>query len=56
MLWPEWSFIMACHDSISFYLDGSYIAGFSNDFNPVTDGYGSFNGNMLTITVGFHCP
>ncbi|GGK21640.1 hypothetical protein GCM10007962_14770 [Yeosuana aromativorans] len=39
-------------DSMSLYLDGSYIAGFSDDFNPVTDGYGSFNGNMLTITVG----
>jgi hypothetical protein len=40
------------NDSLSFYLDGSYIAGFSNDFNPITDGYGSFNGNMLNITVG----
>jgi OOP family OmpA-OmpF porin len=39
-------------DSMSLYIDGSYIAGFSDDFNPVTDGYGSFNGNMLTITVG----
>ena len=39
-------------DSMSLYLDGSYIMGFSNDFNPLTDGYGSFNGNVLTVTVG----
>lgn len=39
-------------DSFSMYIDGSYIAGFSDDFNPITDGYGSFNGNMLNITVG----
>lgn len=39
-------------DSMSLYIDGSYIVGFSDDFNPVTDGYGSFNGNMLTITMG----
>lgn len=45
-------FHYALSDSMSLYIDGSYIAGFSDDFNPVTDGYGSFNGNMLTLTVG----
>lgn len=39
-------------DSMSLYLDGSYVAGFSDDFNPVTDGFGSFNGNLLNISVG----
>lgn len=39
-------------DKLSVYLDGSYILGFSKDFNPISDGFGSFNGNLLTITVG----
>ena len=39
-------------DSFSMYIDGSYIAGFGDDFNPVSDGFGSFNGNMLNIMVG----
>lgn len=39
-------------DSFSLFLDGSYIPGFSDDFNPVSDGFGSFNGNMLNISVG----
>ncbi|MBJ6367745.1 outer membrane beta-barrel protein [Snuella sedimenti] len=40
-------------DALSVYLDTSYILGFSDDFDPVTEGYGSFNGNMLTFTIGF---
>ncbi len=40
------------NDSLSFYIDGSYIAGFSNDFIPVSKGFGSFNGNMLNLTFG----
>lgn len=39
-------------ETFSIYLDTSYILGFSKDFDPVTDGYGSFNGNLLTITIG----
>ena len=39
-------------ESFSMYLDTSYILGFSKDFDPVTEGYGSFNGNLLTITIG----
>lgn len=39
-------------DKLSVYLDASYILGFEKDFNPVSDGFGSFNGNILTITFG----
>ncbi|NJX15864.1 outer membrane beta-barrel protein [Tamlana crocina] len=39
-------------DALSVYLDGSYIFGFTDDFNPVSNGFGSFNGNVLTITFG----
>ncbi|PWK19009.1 cell envelope biogenesis protein OmpA [Xanthomarina spongicola] len=37
---------------LTVYLDTSYIYGFSSDFDPVFDGYGSFNGNLLTATIG----
>jgi hypothetical protein len=39
-------------DKLSVYLDASYILGFGKDFNPVSDGFGSFNGNLLTVTIG----
>lgn len=39
-------------DTISLFTDISYIYGFGKDFDPVTDGYGSFNGNLATITFG----
>lgn len=39
-------------DKLSLYLDTSYILGFGKEFNPINDGFGSFNGNLLTITVG----
>ncbi|ALJ05953.1 cell envelope biogenesis protein OmpA [Pseudalgibacter alginicilyticus] len=45
-------FHYAISDTFSVFLDGSYILGFSNDFNPVSDGFGSFNGNLLTISIG----
>ena len=38
--------------TVSAYIDASYIMGFSSDFDPITEGYGSFNGNLLTVTVG----
>ncbi|RLJ65685.1 hypothetical protein CLV86_1263 [Lacinutrix venerupis] len=38
--------------TVSLFIDASYIKGFAKDFNPVTDGLGSFNGDMLTITFG----
>ncbi|RED45712.1 outer membrane beta-barrel protein [Seonamhaeicola aphaedonensis] len=39
-------------DKLSIYTDVSYINGFGKDFDPVSDGFGSFNGNLLTITFG----
>jgi len=39
-------------ETFSVYLDTSYIMGLSKDFDPVTDGYGSFNGDLLTVTLG----
>lgn len=39
-------------DVLTIYLDTSYIYGLSGDFDPVTEGYGSFNGNLLTATIG----
>ncbi len=39
-------------DKLSLYLDASYILGLSKDFDPVFDGFGSFNGNLLTVTIG----
>ncbi|OBQ51666.1 cell envelope biogenesis protein OmpA [Tamlana sp. s12] len=45
-------FHYAINDVLSIYLDGSYIFGFSKDYNQVTDGYGAFNGDILTVTIG----
>lgn len=39
-------------DKLSVYLDTSYIFGFGKDFNPISNGFGSFNGDLLTITFG----
>lgn len=39
-------------DKLSVYFDASYILGFGKDFNPISSGFGSFNGNMLTLTIG----
>ncbi len=38
--------------TISVFLDTSYIYGFAGEFDPVSEGFGSFNGNLLTITAG----
>jgi len=38
--------------TVSAFIDTSYIYGFSKTFNPISDGIGSFNGNLLTITAG----
>ncbi|WP_281846197.1 cell envelope biogenesis protein OmpA [Olleya namhaensis] len=38
--------------TVSAFVDGSYIIGFADAFDPITEGFGSFNGNMLTVTVG----
>ncbi|WP_299339015.1 outer membrane beta-barrel protein [uncultured Psychroserpens sp.] len=37
---------------MSIYADTSYILGFGKDFEPETEGFGSFNGSLLTITFG----
>jgi hypothetical protein len=39
-------------ETISLFTDVSYIYGLGKDFDPITDGYGSFNGNLTTITFG----
>ncbi|MEW4923834.1 outer membrane beta-barrel protein [Algibacter sp. 2305UL17-15] len=39
-------------DDLTVYLDTSYILGFGKDFNPISSGFGAFNGNLLTITFG----
>ena len=39
-------------DKLSVYLDASYILGFGDDFIPISNGFGSFNGNLLTVTIG----
>lgn len=38
--------------TVSAFIDASYIVGFADAFDPITEGFGSFNGNMLTVTVG----
>ena len=40
--------------TFSVYTDASYILSFSENktYNPITDGYGTFNGNLLTLTIG----
>jgi len=42
----------AMSEYVSLYTDVSYIAGFGGDFDPISNGFGSFNGNLLTITFG----
>lgn len=38
--------------TVSAYIDGSYVLGFKDDFDPINEGFGSFNGNLFTVTVG----
>jgi hypothetical protein len=40
------------NERLSLIADTSYIYGFAKDFNPVSDGLGSFNGNLFTLTFG----
>lgn len=39
-------------ERMSLFVDTSYIMGMAKDFEPITEGYGSFNGNLLTLTFG----
>jgi len=45
-------FHYAVSRTFSVFLDTSYIYGFAKEFDPIIDGFGSFNGDLLTITVG----
>lgn len=36
----------------SIYTDLSYMLGVASDFDPESEGFGSFNGNLLTVTFG----
>ena len=40
--------------TVSAYVDGSYILGFSGDktYDPISKGYGTFNNNLFNITLG----
>nr|WP_321227144.1 outer membrane beta-barrel protein [uncultured Psychroserpens sp.] len=42
----------AMSEYMSLYTDVSYIAGFGGDFDPIAEGFGSFNGNLMTISFG----
>ena len=39
-------------DTMSIFTDISYIYGLGKDFDPIAEGFGSFNGNLTTITFG----
>ncbi|WP_299225570.1 cell envelope biogenesis protein OmpA [uncultured Psychroserpens sp.] len=39
-------------ERMSLYTDVSYVLGLGKDFDPITEGLGSFNGNLLTLTFG----
>jgi len=38
--------------TFSVFLDTSYIFGFGKEFDPISEGFGSFSGDILTVTVG----
>ncbi|WP_435413714.1 cell envelope biogenesis protein OmpA [Psychroserpens mesophilus] len=42
----------ALSEYMSLYTDVSYILGLGKDFDPIINGFGSFNGNLLTVTFG----
>ena len=39
-------------ESVSAYLDTSYIYAFSSDYKNNIDGFGTYNGNLLTVSIG----
>lgn len=45
-------FHYAVSKTASIFVDTSYILGFGSEFDPVSAGFGSFNGNLFTATVG----
>jgi len=46
----EWHYGIS--DSLTVFVDTSYVWGLGEDFNPVASGFGSFNGNLFTATFG----
>ncbi len=38
--------------NLSLFTDLAYTHSFSDDFFPISTGYGSFNGSLVTLTVG----
>ncbi len=45
-------FHYAVAKTVSVFVDGSYIFGFGKDFETINEGFGSFNGNLFTATIG----
>jgi len=45
-------FHYALSQRASIYTDVSYILGFAGEFDPEPEGFGAFNGNLLTLTFG----
>ncbi len=41
-------------ETVSVFTDASYVINFSKDktYNPISEGYGTFNNNLFTITLG----
>ena len=39
-------------DALSVYLDTAYIISGAKEFDPISNGRGAFNGNVLTVTAG----
>lgn len=40
------------NSGVSAFVDTSYIVGFKGPFDPVSKGYGSFNGNLINLSFG----
>ena len=45
-------FHYALSERASVYTDVSYILGIAGDFEPETEGFGAFNGSLLSVTFG----
>ena len=39
-------------ETLSLFFDTSYIHSFSGDYDTLNSGFGTFNGSLLTVTVG----
>lgn len=45
-------FYYGVSDSLTVFLDTSYILGMGKYFDPISSGFGVFYGNNLTVTFG----